>query len=364
MTGPVAEQKNPLQFPCGACGAKLEFVPGQTALKCPYCGHAEAIPQSEAEIREYDFDQADLARRPRGWGAAFKPVKCELCGALTEVEAQVSALICAFCGSNQVIPRTQTEDLFKPESLVPFQVSRENVASEFKTWISGLWFRPNALKQQARPDAIRGVYIPFWTFDAMTHSFWTAEAGYHYYVTESYTDAQGQRRTRQVQKTRWQPASGNHSAYYDDVLVAASKSVDENLVKQLEPYDTKALTAYKPDYLAGMIAEDYQFDVKQSWPRAKDEIDERIRSACARMVPGDTHRNLRVRTSYNNRRFKLCLLPVWIATYLYQGKTWRYLVNGQTGKVSGEAPYSWIKITLAVLAVVAVIVAIVMLQGK
>ncbi len=361
---PSPAQNNPLQFPCKQCGAKLDFAPGQTALKCGYCGYAEEIPQSAEQIREYDFETFDPTKRGVGWGKELKPVKCEQCGALTEIEPQVTASTCAFCGSNQVIPREQTQALMKPESLVPFVIAREKIVDQFREWIRSLWFRPNALKEQARPDAVHGVYIPYWTYDSMTHSFWTAEAGYHYYTTESYTDSQGHSRTRQKQHTRWESASGRHSGYFDDVLVAASKSVDESLVKGLEPFDTKALVGYKSEYLAGMVAEDYQFDMKECWPKAKAEIDEQIRQECSRMVPGDTQRNLQVRTSYQNRRYKLCLLPIWIASYRYQQKPYRYMVNGQTGKVYGEAPYSWIKITLTVMAIVAAVIAFLALQGQ
>lgn len=361
---PPPAQSNPLQFPCKSCGAKLDFDPKQTRLKCGYCGYAEDIPQSEADVKEHDFENFDPKKLGKGLGKEFKPVKCEQCGANTEVDPKLTSLLCAFCGSNQVIPREQTQATLKPESLLPFKIAKDQVIDMFRTWIQGLWFRPNALKQQARPDGVQGVYIPYWTYDAMTYSFWRAEAGYHYYVTESYRDQQGQNRTRQVQKTRWEPVSGRHSNYYDDVLVPASKSVEYSLAKGLEPFDTKALVPYKPDYLAGIIAEDYQSDVKECWPKAKSEIDDRIRAEIVRMIPGDTHRNLSVKSSYNNRTYKLCLLPIWIATYRYQDKPYRYLVNGQTGKVHGEAPYSWIKITLFVLALIAVIVGIVLLtQG-
>ncbi|MBI3269071.1 MAG: zinc ribbon domain-containing protein [Planctomycetes bacterium] len=360
----TAAHEKPLQFPCKACGAKLDFAPGQEALKCGYCGYTEAIPQSAAEVKEHPFEEYDAGKRPRGLGTALKAVKCQQCAAETQVEPQVTALTCAFCGANEVIPREANAALLQPESLLPFQVTKDQVIEQFRTWIQGLWFRPNALKRQARPEGLQGVYIPYWTFDSMTHSFWTAEAGYHYYVTEKYTDAQGHSQTRQVQHTRWEPASGRHNQFFDDVLVPASRSVPEELAKGLEPFETQKLAPYKPEYLSGMVAEDYQLDMKAAWPKAKEEMDGAIRSACASKVPGDTHRNLHVTTQYMNRTYKLCLLPIWIASYRYANKPYRYLVNGQTGKVYGEAPYSWIKIALFVLSIAGLIGVIVALSSK
>ena len=338
-----------LEFPCKSCGAKLGFAPGATQLKCDYCGFTEAIPTRPEEVREQDFEDYKPDNK-QGLGTDRRAFKCEQCGASTMVDPHVSSYLCAFCSSNQVVPQENAVTLHTPESVLPFVVEQREVLEKFRVWIKGLWFRPSELKKQARADRVQGIYLPFWTYDSLTNSWWTADAGYYY----NETNDQGE----EVRKTRWEPASGTHSKFFDDVLIQASPSVEPGLIRSLEPFDTKKLVPYSPEFLSGMAAEDYRSDMLECWPDARSRINSVIKSECGRMVPGDTHRNLSVTTSFLNRTFKLCLLPIWIASYRYQNKPYTYVVNGQTGKITGVAPYSWIKITAFILTIAAIIGAI------
>jgi DNA-directed RNA polymerase subunit RPC12/RpoP len=359
--GPVAVGKSPdseiRQFPCKQCGANLTFQPGTTHLVCPYCGHQEEVPVSAEAIREYDLNDA-LLNRPatRGWGTETRSVRCVNCGATTTFSAEQVAGVCAFCGSGQVVQEPGREDLIRPESVLPFKVDRKQAVQRFRDWLGHLWFRPNALKQSGELAKIAGAYLPFWTFDAFTSSWWTAEAGYYYYETETYQeqDEQGNwvTKERQVQRTRWQPASGYHEQFFDDELVCASKGLPQNLLNGVTPYQLEELTAYNPGFLSGFMAEEYRVDLPEGWEKAKQSMEGQLYSACASEVPGDTHRNLNVDTAFSQQTFKHILLPVWIAAYLYQNKTYRFIVNGQTGRVSGEAPISWWKVAGAVLLAV------------
>ncbi len=262
----------------------------------------------------------------------------------------MTAWSCPFCGSDQVEEQEASHNLHRPESVLPFRVTQAECLERFREWVRGLWFRPNALKTMARAEGIRGVYLPFWTYDALTNSWWRAEAGYHYYEE----DSQGNR----VQKTRWRSVAGDHHEFFDDVLVPGSPSVDPGLLRDIEPFDTSALVPYSPEFLSGMAAEDYRQDMAECWPIAKRRIDAAITAACKRQIPGDTYRNLRIRTNYSNKTYKLALLPVWVASYRYQQKSYTYIVNGRTGEVSGQAPWSVWKILFAVLVVAAIVGAI------
>jgi hypothetical protein len=206
------------------------------------------------------------------------------------------------------------------------------------------------------------VYLPFWTFDAYTSSWWRAEAGYYYTVKEQYwtNDDEGRRvqRTRDVQKIRWQPASGSLTLHFDDVLVPASTSVERGMVERIYPFDTGALAPYQPDFLSGWAAEAYTVDLRGGWTTGQGIIESEVRQACAAEVPGDTHRNLQVSTAFSNMKYKHVLFPVWIASYRYQDKVYHFLINGQTGEVQGQAPISWIKVALVVALVVIVLAVI------
>jgi hypothetical protein len=207
----------------------------------------------------------------------------------------------------------------------------------------------------AQVQEMGGVYVPFWTFDAMVHSNWTADAGYYYYETEHYTDSNGNRQTRQVQRTRWQRAHGSRNDFFDDTLVCASKGLPEVLVTKFTTFDTKQLVPYQPQYLAGWRAEVYAVELLDGWVIAQRIMGNTQRTRCSSDVPGDTQRDLHVNNSFSRETFKHVLLPIWIAAYRYKGKPYQFLVNGQTGEVVGKAPWSLGKIALLVLVILAAI---------
>lgn len=359
------------KYPCPQCNAELMFDPAKGLLVCSFCGYQASasegasmtdthtqttVDEAQVEVvEEHDLLQGlRLAKTEQGWGTTTRSFQCNSCRATVTTEPQVTATICPFCGSHQVLPTEASTRVIRPESLIPFQVDQKTSIAAFRKWLGSGWFRPNALKQIAQQAEARlqGIYLPFWTFDAQTFSRWTAEAGYYYYVTEHYNvtvNGRTERRTRQVRKIRWQPAAGKHDEFLDDVLVFATKSIDQQILTRIYPFDTKALIPYRPQYLAGWRAEEYQIGLEEGWGLGQQIIQDRLRDACAREVPGDTHRNLHVQTRFENLTFKHALLPVWIASYRFSNRVYNFMVNGQTGKVQGQAPISWWKVALAIL---------------
>jgi hypothetical protein len=362
----VEQKKKTHKFPCKGCGAELLFNPSAESLKCEFCGFEEKIPKSQKEIKEYKFDEYMAAPKEKGFGTETTSFQCENCGAVTSMAPGTFSGECAFCGSKHVIESEELSNVVRPESLVPFGVDKNKALEKFREWLSSRWFRPSDLKHKSELAEINGVYLPHWTFDAFTSSWWEAERGDHYYETEwvTETDAQGNSKQvqKQVQKTRWTWVSGHHQRFFDDELVCASKGVSREMVRGIYPYQTDKLVHYEPSYLSGWAAEEYSVDMKQAWDVGKGQMEAAIRSDCSRLVGGDTQRSLRVDTAYSNITYKHVLLPLWVAGYTYAEKVYQFLVNGQTGKVYGKAPYSWVKIGLLVLAIVAIILLIVFLS--
>ena len=345
-------ESNTLQFPCKRCGAQLKFTPGSQNLSCSYCGHEETLPNSEEEIAEHPFEDYKGDLEDGSWGPDVTHMECEQCGASSEVTEHTTASVCAFCGAPGVTGGSAGKKR-KPESVLTFQVPRSHCDDMFRDGVKTLWFRPNALKTLARPDALKGIYLPYWTYDALTQSWWNAESGTHYYVTETYQSA-GKTKTRTVKRTRWVWVNGTHNAFYDDVTAAGSDTLPEELRRGIEPFDTHQLQPYTPETLAGFQAENYQHDMLDCWPQAQSIMEKAIQQACIAAIPGDTYRNLRISTHFSNQTYKLCLLPAWVANYRFNGKVYRFLVNGHSGKIHGEAPWSWVKITTAAATTLAI----------
>ncbi len=332
-------------------------------LKCPYCSAEQDIPQSAEQIHERPIEEALSARHDLGWGTERKTFSCQRCGARTTFEPGQAAGNCAFCGTSAVTEAPPDANMIRPEGLLPFATDRNMAVEKFRSWMGGLWFRPSDLKEKSSVTTLRGVYVPFWTFDAATHSAWSAEAGYYYYVDVQVME-NGRPTVKKERRIRWQPTAGFLEKFFDDLPIAASRGLDRSLSQSIEPFPTEKLIPYEASYLSGFLAEEYAVGAEEALGHAKERMKDEIHAACANEVPGDTHRNLSVRTQYSGVSFKNALLPVWIAAYEYAGKPYRFLVNGVTGKVAGHAPYSWVKIILFILAILGLILVFSSLKGE
>lgn len=352
------------KFACPACGAEAQWNPAKQALVCPFCGTVSPMsaPPDGAEIKEHDLVTAlrNIPDDQRGWAAEKTSVKCQSCQAITVFDPTRAAQRCDFCGSSALIPVEQIKAPIRPESLLEFKIPETQVRDKVREWYGSRWFAPNKLKSRALTDTVHGLYIPYWTFDAQVHADWTADAGYYYYETESYTDSNGRRQTRQVRKTRWVPSSGAIEHFFDDELVPASRGVNPELLLKVEPFPTTTdLKHYDPGFLSGWVVEQYQIDLVAAAQHSREIMDGKTEQLCASDVPGDTHRNLEVSANYTAQTFKHILVPVWVLAYNYGSQSYQIIINGYTGTIAGKYPLSWIKIALAVLAVLIVILIIV-----
>ena len=346
------------QFECGQCGASLEFNPGVNQLTCPYCGHENPIAALDVAVEEQDYHAAlenlavteDMEERME--------VKCGSCGASSTLGANVAADECPFCGT-PIVQAAVAKRVFKPAGLLSFKIRREDAQTAFRDWIHSLWFAPNALKQRAKQvERLQGVYMPYWTFDCQADTQYTGQRGEHYWVTETYTvnvNGRNQTQTRMVQKTRWYPASGRVRNGFDDVLVLASDSLPKEKTDALEPWDLSNISPYQDEYLSGFKAESYHVTLESGFEYAKYRMDPVIRDTIRHDIGGDVQLIHQVSTQYSRITFKHILLPIWISAYRYHNKIYRFLVNGRTGEVQGERPWSWIKIAFAVLVSAAAI---------
>lgn len=349
------------EFPCGQCGAELHFEPGVAALKCQYCGHVNEIPQMPDAIEEIDYHTVLAELEQSTDVVEVKTVQCQGCGAQYTRDAGVASDQCPFCGT-PIVSQGGSVRVLKPKAVLPFHITQALALDRFRGWIRSLWFAPSALKQYARTEnRLTGMYVPYWTYDCSTVSQYTGQRGDDYYTTETYTAMVSGRsviRTRQVKRTRWRWASGTVRNSFDDVLVLASMSLPKVYAEKLEPWDLENLTPYRDEYLSGFRAESYHVDVRQGFEVAKGIMDPTIRAAICRDIGGDQQRIHSVNTQYHGITFKHVLLPVWLSAYRYREVVYRFLVNGRTGEVQGERPWSWVKITLAVVAAIALVAVI------
>jgi LSD1 subclass zinc finger protein len=350
-------------FPCSSCGATLAFAPGTTSLTCDHCGTANEVPEASLEeradaVRELDYHA--FLENAAGEAATVDrlEITCTACGARTQLADHQTSGSCAFCGS-PVVAQSRSVRVIQPRAVLPFGVDKKKALECYERWLSSLWFAPGDLKKAAFIDeSLRGVYLPYWTYDMGADTSYTGQRGVDYWVTETYTvtvNGRSETRTRQVRRTRWYPVSGRVFNEFDDVLVPASRTFPEDRLDVLEPWDLPRLAPFDEAYLAGFSAESYSVTLPEGFREATERVQPEIdRTICAD-IGGDHQRIDGKRSSYQDITFKHVLLPVWITAYRYGGKVYRIIINARTGELSGERPYSAWKIALAVLAGLAVV---------
>jgi DNA-directed RNA polymerase subunit RPC12/RpoP len=350
-------------YPCDMCGANLRFAPGQTRLSCTHCGHVQEIPEAGAEaravaLRELDLEAALAGRLPAAAMEETRVVQCPACGAEVEFDPAVHATSCPFCASPVVID-TGSHRQIKPSAVIPFVLTEREAHAALQTWLGRLWFAPSGLAQYARSGRrMDGLYVPYWTFDARTETRYRGQRGDAFYETESYATTENGKtvqRTRQVRKIRWTSVSGRVARVFDDVLVMAAKGLPRGHAEGLEPWDLSALVPYSPDYLAGMRAEGYTVALDEGHRLAREVMERQIDRDIRSDIGGDEQRILSRDTRFWDETFKHVLLPVWLAAFRYRDKSYRVIVNGQTGKVRGERPWSAWKIAFATILAAIVI---------
>jgi predicted RNA-binding Zn-ribbon protein involved in translation (DUF1610 family) len=358
------------EYPCGQCGATLAYTPGMSALHCEYCGHDTPIEQELVAIEEIDYHAMIIALESESSTFEVHTVKCTSCGAQSTYDDNIVSDLCPFCGT-AIVTSGQSQKIIQPKSVLPFYIKRSEAILGFRLWIKSLWFAPSELKKKRNADErLQGIYIPHWTYDTDTVTHYTGQRGEHYWVTESYTsfeNGKSVRKTRQVRKTRWWPASGVVNDHFNDVLVRASQSLPNKQADNLEPWKLHELVPYNNDYLSGFKAETYQIGLEPGFEIAKTIMSGTIDSTICRDIGGDEQRIDSKTTNYNDITFKHILLPVWISSYTYKKKVYRFLVNAQTGEVQGERPYSYWKIFFALLgglAVIGLIYLLIMVFGQ
>jgi Zn finger protein HypA/HybF involved in hydrogenase expression len=362
----VAEAVALSKFACPACGGEANWHAATQKLVCPFCGtESPAVLDGEGAIIEHDLAAAlrGLGDDRRGWQAATRQVKCRSCNAISVLNPARQAQNCDFCGSAQLVPYEEAKPALRPESVLPFKVGEPEARNRIRAWYGKLWLAPNALKRMALTDTVRGVYLPYWTFDARVEATWTAEAGHYYYTTETYTES-GRTQTRQVRQVRWEAAAGRVQHFFDDDLVCASVGVHPGLLRSIEPFPTGDLKSYDAGYVAGWVVERYQIDLVAAAQRARDAMNAKLKGMCAQQVPGDTFRNLEVRPRYSDQTFKHILAPVWLLSYTYRGKAYQCVMNGANGAIGGEYPKSPWKIAFLVLAAVIAVLIFMSFAGQ
>lgn len=348
-------------FPCAGCGASMAFNPSRHALACAACGSTRDLPEptSDAQaqaLREQDYQDALRRLAASEPSLQARVVDCPSCGAQTRFDGHVAGDLCAFCASPLLVAEAHLERLIQPQALLPFALGRPAAQQVFAQWVAGRWFAPNALKRTvSQADGIRGVYAPWWTYDAGTLTTYRGERGIRRQVVDNHSGDRSRAGQAPHVVIDWAPAAGVVQVDFDDILVVGSPSIPAHLARVLDRWNLAALRPPEPELMAGFSVEVYRQGLEQGFSEARGRMQPAIDAAIRRDIGGDEQRIHGRQTVVDNIRFKHLLLPVWIGSYRFGSKAYQVVVNGQSGEVEGDRPYSVAKIALAALLAVMVL---------
>lgn len=342
-------------YPCEACGAGVVYDPSDGQLRCRHCGTARPVALPEgATVTSHDLVSTmsalyALAGNPSQDAQLSRELVCQSCGGITAFDGSTVATRCPFCATP--IQREEFHDA--PERLpldgiIPFQLDEAAARASIQEWIDKRWFAPREFKKYRELGSFSSVYLTYFNYESDTITDYTGQRGVRYTRTEGIGD---NRRT--VTETRWSPASGTVENVIQDMPELANTGVDRELVSELEPWPLTYVVPYTPQFVAGHLARTYDEDAQQRFDRgAQARIEDRITRSIRADIGGDEQRISSHDTRYRRLAFAQLLFPVWLLTVIYAGRPFQVYINGVTGEVHGERPWSKPKIIAAVVAAV------------
>lgn len=360
---------NPNELPCNECGAPLTFQPGQGNMVCQFCGTENEIEGAgqavspwgkqtgnAPEIRELDYLKALNDALDDAEIEETITIRCTGCGAEVGLDASTQADQCPFCATPMAREESHPHRHPKPQGVLPFAFDERSARQKMTDWLGSLWFAPSSLKKYAEAGRpLDGIYLPHYTYDAIGDADYRGQRGDAYYVTRTRTvmiDGKAQKQTYQERRIRWTPVSGHVRHLFDDVLVPASDTMNpakgqaENGGRS---WDLAALEPYRTEFIAGFRAEAPGVGLQDGYNRAEGVMEQLLIRDVKFDIGGDAQQISSMQTRYSSITFKHVLLPVWLASYRWQNKAFRVVVNGRTGQITGERPYSAWKIAFAVV---------------
>ncbi len=322
-------------FECPQCGGRLRFDPELVDLKCGHCGFVQAVEEVALHDGAHPLDFTLPTARGHLWAVGERRFHCPQCGAATLLPAGGKSALCPFCGNTALVEAQEEARLVPPDGLIPMALEAEAAYAAVRRWLGRGFFAPDDLARLVRDKHLRPAYVPFWLFEAQLTARWSAE------VEEGY----GRDR-------RWVFRSGDYTFFFREELQPGARALPASLLQRLPKFDLKKLVAFKPEYLADWPAALYDLSLANAALRAREAM---VKSAglqiLPRLAPGRAVRNLQVSADrFSGEFYRLVLLPLWIGAYTYLGRTYRVLVNGQTGAVAGDKPVDGVKVALVAVA--------------
>lgn len=325
------------EYKCPCCGGAITFDSTIQKMKCPYCDtefEMETLKNYDDELKnekadDMHWETAAGAEWQDGETDGLRSYVCKSCGGEIVGDENTAATSCPFCG-NPVVMMEQFQGALKPDYVIPFKLDKNAAKAALKNHYSKKKLLPKVFKDQNHIDEIKGIYVPFWLFDA------DADANIRYKATRvrAWSDS-----NYNYTETSFFSVSRGGSIGFERVPVDGSSKMADDLMESIEPFDFSEAVDFQTAYLAGYLADKYDVDAEQSIGRANERIKRSTADAFASTVQGYasvTPETTSIRLQ--NGCAKYALFPVWLLNTTWKGKKYTFVMNGQTGKMVGDLP--------------------------
>ena len=337
---------------CPSCGAGMVFDAETGSLYCEHCGAHRQIFAHAGEEQAFE----NLLRQDNGWSGESRVFVCRSCGAREVFDKNEIVSTCPFCGT-EIIAAPEDLPGLRPNAVVPFRVGKEAAAENVKKWLQKRFFAPNEYRKSGKADALKGIYVPSFTFDTRTETYYTATLGKYYYV-DKVENGQNVRE----RKIKYFHINGQYGSRYDDIRIGAEREEFAKSLREVGLQDLSGDVEYKPEFLRGYSVAQGAKTGTQCWEEAKKVICEREKKEILSGYTYDVVSSFNTYTSYYDITYKYVLLPVYVAQCNRKGKRYNIYVNGTDGKVAGKAPVSGVRV-LVTVAVAFVVLLLIGLLG-
>lgn len=326
-----------LEYKCPCCGAGLAFGESTQKMSCEYCGNdfeMEAVQTYNASLIEPDSPEVEWSDQDAsGWSeeeqAHMQVFVCPSCGGELITDENTAATFCPYC-ENPAILQKRLSGGIRPDYVIPFKTSKEDAENAFLSLCKGKKLLPKMFTKKQRIEKITGIYVPFWLYDC-TANYKGNFSGTH---VQTWSDAQ-----YIYTKTDHYLLAREASANFVMIPVDGSSKMDDTIMESIEPFDFSTLVPFSPAYLSGFYADKYDVESQQGLPRVQERVDTTMSSLVSSSLAGFTAvtpSNSFVQLADTTAKY--VLLPVWMLNTNYEGKTYVFAMNGQTGKMTGTFP--------------------------
>ena len=328
-----------LQLKCPCCGGTLQFDDKKQMTVCPYCDSQFTA----TDLKAYTDELANTEQEDTSWDESMvqaytnedkegiKIYSCDSCGGEIIVEETTSSTTCPYCGNNLLVAKELGGDL-KPNYVIPFKNDKDAVMESLKKFFKKKPLLPGSFAKDNVIEEIKPLYVPFWLFDADVDG----KVRFKGEVTRRWSDS-----NYDYKETKYYSIFRGGQIAFDHVPVDGSKKMEDQLMESIEPYNFDEAEEFNAAYLAGIAADRYDVSKDETFNRATV----RFRDGTVQAFRGDIsgYENVKVEESnlqFSNTNACYALYPVWILNTKWKDKSFRFAINGQTGKTAGNLPIS------------------------